>query len=361
MRLLYDSVRDLSLLYPAANHPGQNSSPLRHPITNVEPRLPANSDRNMAQPHSAQNHTFQTSRSPSSQAGESRPLLPVPHSTHIQAGACDQVVFPGVSLASQSTNNTYSAAPRPAWAANTSAGWLPQENFFEDLGSNNLDSTSYAAGQWAQLPPHSSAPSGQQSDFDFQQLLPQRPRDQPPAIRVITDSSGFPPGFQQAPQDTAYYSASSNSSVPLQEDAYHNPYPTHLSPQDTRLMSQLPHDNMNTPVSPVSAHSPHDNATLPELLSRTRKRSYDVAMESDAKPQSAPPPPSHQYSGQHSRAASVASQAPIDSETQAEEYSPRGSRSFKRGDPPMNTDNKYFCDYAPECAGQTFDRKCEWR
>jgi hypothetical protein len=36
-------------------------------------------------------------------------------------------------------------------------------------------------------------------------------------------------------------------------------------------------------------------------------------------------------------------------------------RMIKRGDPPQAHDGKYYCNYAPECADQYFDRKCEWR
>ncbi|KAF2721937.1 hypothetical protein K431DRAFT_194534, partial [Polychaeton citri CBS 116435] len=35
-------------------------------------------------------------------------------------------------------------------------------------------------------------------------------------------------------------------------------------------------------------------------------------------------------------------------------------RTIKRSDPPVNHDNKYICDFADECRGITFDRKCEW-
>ncbi|KAK4546916.1 hypothetical protein LTR36_001648 [Oleoguttula mirabilis] len=265
-------------------------------------------------------------------------------------GAGHQGSF-AAALASQGPDNTYSAAPlsplgpHPAWA---SAGWLPQENFDDGL---DQDSTYAAAtsGYW-QVPPHTS---GQQPDFDFQQPLPQRTRTPlTPTIRVTTD---FPSGHQQAPQDTAYYSASSGSSLPLQEDRYNIAYhSTHLSPQDTRFMPLLPLDNMNAPVSPVSAHSPRDDATLPELLSRKRSHS-----EMRGEAESAPAQPPLQ-SGPRSRAGSVASQAPNSASPTGEGYSPRGSRSFKRGDPPMNADNKYVCNFAPECAGQTFDRKCEW-
>lgn len=46
---------------------------------------------------------------------------------------------------------------------------------------------------------------------------------------------------------------------------------------------------------------------------------------------------------------------------EAEAYSPRGSRAFKRGDPPKNEHGKYTCNYTEDCHELTFDRKCEWR
>ncbi|KAK6393922.1 hypothetical protein LTR65_002299 [Meristemomyces frigidus] len=51
----------------------------------------------------------------------------------------------------------------------------------------------------------------------------------------------------------------------------------------------------------------------------------------------------------------------VGSLTPGEDYSPRGSRSFRRGSPPVNGDRKYCCDLSPKCKVITFDRKCEWR
>lgn len=36
-------------------------------------------------------------------------------------------------------------------------------------------------------------------------------------------------------------------------------------------------------------------------------------------------------------------------------------RMIKRGEPPQAHDGKYYCDFAQECTGLYFDRKCEWR
>jgi len=59
----------------------------------------------------------------------------------------------------------------------------------------------------------------------------------------------------------------------------------------------------------------------------------------------------------HSRQGSIASVA---NASQTDDFSPRASRAFKRGDPPVNAENKYICDFADECRGLVFDRKCEW-
>lgn len=319
-----------------------------------EPRSPANSGP-VAQPHTA-HHPFAATPSPShlpaSRASESSRFLPVPHTTNNQAGAGDQVAL-AAALTSQGHYNTYSAAPLSAWVPTTSTDWLPEGNFALAGSLPNDEYSTYAAG-W-QLTPHTSGPVAQQSAFDYQQqALPPRTRNSlAPTIRVTT---GFPGFSQQTPQDTTYPSASSSSSLPLQEEQYFTTYQnTHLSPQNTRFMVPQPPNNMNAPVSPVSAHSPRDNATLPELLSR--KRSHSQIDDAEA----APPPPPIMQSGAHSRAGSVASQPPNSASPAGEDYSPRGSRSFKRGDPPVNADSKYYCDFAPECADQTFDRKCEWR
>ena len=59
----------------------------------------------------------------------------------------------------------------------------------------------------------------------------------------------------------------------------------------------------------------------------------------------------------HSRNNSDASHAQDNSAE--EEFSPR-SRTVKRPDPPINAQQKFYCNVSSECEGQTFDRKCEW-
>ncbi|KAI6857816.1 hypothetical protein KC334_g21996 [Hortaea werneckii] len=155
-------------------------------------------------------------------------------------------------------------------------------------------------------------------------------------------------------------------------------------------MMAPPHLAADAPVSSMNVDSPHDNETLPEVLARNRKRSHDD-MNGDAEhappmteyhpPQdhqmSEHPVPEHhipepypghghhdQHPDQHENVFSQTEPEPPQQEgsQSAEEHtSPKGSRSFKRGDPPVNPDNKYYCDFSEECAGITFERKCEWR
>jgi hypothetical protein len=87
---------------------------------------------------------------------------------------------------------------------------------------------------------------------------------------------------------------------------------------------------------------------LSESLSR--KRSHDEMTGHAVQ--------SHPPSGGHSRSASVASQQQDLSPSEA--ISPR-ARTIKRPDPPVNEHGKFVCNVSPECAEQTFDRKCEWR
>lgn len=130
------------------------------------------------------------------------------------------------------------------------------------------------------------------------------------------------------------------------------------------------HAQMNglpQPDTPM-AGDPSDN-TDPAL--HPRKRSYDDMNEVAI-------PDMHQHAPQPYPALPQQheqQQQPLDhvepeqhetelerDETQHEEgFEPRGSRSFKRGDPPVTAEGKFYCDYASECAGQYFDRKCEWR
>lgn len=202
----------------------------------------------------------------------------------------------------------------------------------------------------------------------------------------LNDASGYLSGHQNAPPATFSASATQlNSPLQLQGNRYISTassfHPAMAEVEQPPIMPV-----QHTPVSPVNGQtqSPNDNATLPELLSRKRSHTEMQNGEPDHAPtfpqehQMIPEPyPNHghiqhqhqeqpehfehheQPDGQHSRGESEGQR---EGSPHGDDYtSPRGSRSFKRGDPPVNAENKYFCNFAEECAGQTFDRKCEWR
>ncbi|KAK5135834.1 hypothetical protein LTR08_004482 [Meristemomyces frigidus] len=308
----------------------------RHPMPGPRPRPEARISAIPAHPHSHLDQLSQTSP----------PRL-------VRTSAGDQ-------LASQGTNNNaYGAAPPFASAsANLHSGWLPQENLTLDsvLVPDPYVRINSAAHCW-QLPPHSSVSAEQQTDYDLLALPPRAQNALTPRIRPNTDFSSGAHLSVQIPQDSRFYSACTNSSLPVRDNSFDHFYTPYM---DTRgLMAQIPQDNAQAPVSPISAHSLDDNATLPELLSR--KRSHSV-MRGEPATATLPPlpfPPPRQIE-QRSRANSITSQVPKSASPTGEDYSPRGSRSFKRGEPPHNHNNKYICDFDPACAGQTFDRKCEW-
>ncbi|EME87473.1 uncharacterized protein MYCFIDRAFT_209515, partial [Pseudocercospora fijiensis CIRAD86] len=108
---------------------------------------------------------------------------------------------------------------------------------------------------------------------------------------------------------------------------------------------------MQVPPSPISAQaSPDDTTTMGEPQSRKRSHSM-MSQQEPMTMQSEVPMPA--------RAPSVASQGVAEASPRGE-FSPRGSRAFKRGDPPVNAMGKYICTYSEECTDQSFDRKCEW-
>lgn len=123
-------------------------------------------------------------------------------------------------------------------------------------------------------------------------------------------------------------------------------------------MNLQPPETMQTP--PVSAHPSPNDAAMDEQQSRKRSHSVmsneqtfeqqmiaattaqDVTLSNGTRPES--------------RSASV-----ISAGAETDGYTGRGSRAFKRGDPPQNEQGKYICDYTEDCHNVTFDRKCEWR
>lgn len=134
--------------------------------------------------------------------------------------------------------------------------------------------------------------------------------------------------------------------------------PSVVETHNSHFMNLQPPETMQTP--PVSAHpSPNDRAMDDQ---QSRKRSHSIMsneqdftqqMIAAATSQNVGLPNGNQ---QASRSASV-----ISGGVETDGYSGRGSRAFKRGDPPQNEHGKYTCDYTEDCRDVTFDRKCEWR
>ncbi|KAK4506967.1 hypothetical protein PRZ48_000700 [Zasmidium cellare] len=320
-----------------------------------------------AQPHSSAGFTT-SSPSPSSAHRESPrfartnsnssinvSLVPRGGQHQPQAGPSHDQIG---SLALPGTNNTYgnatAAAPTSAHAYTTSADslWVPQDyphSGSAALAFDNNSGSAYPADDISWL--QTGQPGLVYEQTSHNQPLPPRPRNpSTPAIRVTTDFAGAQ-DFSQ-PQDATYSASSANSSLPPPEyHAYNNYSSGHLSPQRPHFMPQVQDsENMQTPVSPVSPqHSPHDTS-MAEPGSRKRSHSemshQDVAAIANA--------------AAHSRDGSVVS-ATSPNEPSDEFYNKRqNTRAFKRGDPPMNEEHKFICDFAEECRGQTFDRKCEW-
>lgn len=345
-----EMVEEQLLIFEAAN-----LVMARQPSNQMDHRAQATAQVHQASiAASAQPHFTSPSPSPSHSSGrESRqrfdnniPLVPRDHQ---QAGPSHDALG---GLAVPGTNNTFSnasaAAPAPANAYTASAQslWVPQDYPSGSAGLAFDNNSAYPADDisWLQT---------QQPGLVYeQQSLPPRPRNpSTPAIRVTTEFPGAQ-DFSQ-PQDATTYSASSaNSSLPPQDfNLYNNYHSGHLSPQRPRFMPQ-DSENMQTPVSPVSAqNSPHDTS-MAEQVSRKRSHSEMSQQEVAAIANAA-----------HSRSGSIVSATGASPNEVSDDYFPKrlNSRAFKRGDPPMNEEHKFICDFSEECRGQTFDRKCEWR
>ncbi|KAF2858397.1 hypothetical protein K470DRAFT_259812 [Piedraia hortae CBS 480.64] len=122
--------------------------------------------------------------------------------------------------------------------------------------------------------------------------------------------------------------------IPLHE-VNEVPYGQRLDAADAR-QAYMVSDSVMATVSPVNGHSPTGQ--------QSRKRTHSqMQNELDV---------SHARDSIGPREGSSAAE---------DEQSPtRGSRVHKRGEPPVNNEGKFYCAFAPECAGQVFDRKCEW-
>jgi hypothetical protein len=174
----------------------------------------------------------------------------------------------------------------------------------------------------------------------------------PPVNRDTADLDFSDAHFSQPQADATACVAS--PAQPLPPEGYHNynffDRGDQPGPHESPYMPEEP-ETMQTPVSPISAHNSPADATgidpqQPPPQGQ-RKRSHSVMSQQDDQLLHALQPPTESM--------------PSPTGENLDEYSPRGSRAFKRGDPPTNEFGKYICDFADECRGQTFDRKCEWR
>ncbi|CAK1355688.1 unnamed protein product [Cercospora beticola] len=241
-------------------------------------------------------------------------------------------------------NTCTAALPRPGVAAFAPSGNLsasvPQDG---RISSVDLHNSSTATSTWLHDNQWAAGFFTDSSGVDNSHSLPPRlpPNQGPPTIRLTTATAASQP-------QAAYLSAS--ASPPAGRDNNHIPaFLSHPHSQMSPYMANETMEPIQAPVSPISPRqSPHDTTMGDQQHQLPRKRSHSVM--------------SQQHDAAivdvlHSRAPSTHSQTGA---SPTEEFSPRGSRAFKRGDPPMNTEGKYICNFSDDCNGQVFERKCEW-
>ncbi|KAI5369225.1 putative Zinc finger C2H2-type [Septoria linicola] len=283
-----------------------------------------------------------------SRESPSRRELPVAHNNNSPArsGVIAQSSFrqtlPSQEHERLNVYNTAAALPHGV-AANTSGTSLPQDGTFSIWASFPSDfTTNTSSSSWSLEENDLTGASGFQDLLRAQASPPHQRNQDPPTIRLTAA-----PSLAEPQADASFFSTS-----PLAgHDNYHIEDRSTLSRKMTPYMAQESVEAMQTPVSPVSAHnSPHDTTMGEPQQQLPRKRSHSVMSQQHD---------NIVTNAINSRAPSIHSQ-PGGVASPTEEFSPRGSRAFKRGDPPTNENNKYICTYAEECYGQTFDRKCEW-
>ncbi|RMY25578.1 hypothetical protein D0867_00628 [Hortaea werneckii] len=342
----------------------------------------------------------------------------LPVLAHSLVESRDTVASANSSHADQGINYTYSSNTAPRLAAggvgSTSSGAgpssLPPESELAlplalDFGSWPQDFLSTLDAQGTQQGIHAPSHLQRHTSADYIALgglsrpralpLDGRFADRSPSHAPISTREGLTSGFATEQQQDSFWTADFKGHIHSPADP-NSLFPAIFDELKTSNMAEVqpnmmapPHLAADAPVSSMNVDSPHDNETLPEVLARNRKRSHDD-MNGDAEhappmteyhpPQdhqmSEHPVPEHhipepypghghhdQHPDQHENVFSQTEPEPPQQEgsQSAEEHtSPKGSRSFKRGDPPVNPDNKYYCDFSEECAGITFERKCEW-
>ncbi|RMY11721.1 hypothetical protein D0868_02976 [Hortaea werneckii] len=371
-----------------------------------------------SQPHLSRHIAHMSWDTTDSQAYDE--VLPVPSPfAHSPVESRDAVASASSSHANQGITDTYSSstAPRFAGVDSTSSGLgpssrpreselaLPLALPFGSSGSWPQDFLSTLDAQGTQQGIHAPSHLQRHTSADYIALgglsrpcalpLDGRLADRSRSHTPISTREGLTSGFATEQQQDSFWTTdfkehlqSPSDPSSLFPDIFNDLKTSNMAEVQPNMMAP-PHLAADAPVSSMNVDSPPDNETLPEVLARNRKRSHDD-MNGDAEhappmteyhpPQdhqmSEHPVPEHhipepypghghhdQHPDQHENVFSQTEPEPPqqDGSQSAEEHtSPKGSRSFKRGDPPVNPDNKYYCDFSEECAGITFERKCEW-
>ena len=152
------------------------------------------------------------------------------------------------------------------------------------------------------------------------------------------------------------------------------PAPNHLNTSTPQRTIQIPghkpaqvgqmvtSDGMASPFrnDPIynKVTEPYDIPMNPDV----RKRSLSEL--SQVQPPLPPTPQMHMMPTKHqSPQASAYETSPGGIECSGHKVQRRIKRETlpKLDNPPKAHDGKYYCNFAPECAGQYFDRECEWR
>jgi hypothetical protein len=378
------SMSSASVLYPKADayppqHLGAGSS--------GKPRLAATHlpDRAMmgAQPPPATQRSRPNSNSSrpspySAHVGESRSFPFCLSHCDADPEAAIQYQAPGshLGLVPANSNTAYSAAqPAAHPVAGGSESWLPQDPNFplhqcHPQGYNNAYLVQQGVYQQWQERVHASQehllvpqPAHTRGNTAVQThpspLRRSRSKGQvTPDIRVTTTERPYTPDSQVQPQDSHHTSATSlyapyEFAPPVYfEDPI--PYSQQPNPEmaDIQVQPQVIGPSNGGIASPISDHPDLSRPISPAPMTdpNLRKRSFSEMSQG---------PP-------HMQMVPTDQQSP---QGVAYETSPNGiedaghkvQRMIKRGDPPQAHDGKYYCNFAPECADQYFDRKCEWR
>jgi hypothetical protein len=180
-----------------------------------------------------------------------------------------------------------------------------------------------------------------------------------PVIRVATEQPNTPDSQVQPQdsQDSHHTSATSlyanyDYEIPaFLENSIH--YPQQLNPEMADIQVQPQVGPSNGIASPISDHPDLSRPISPAPMTDPNLRKRSFSEMSQGPPHMQMVVPTDQQSPQ-----GVAYET---SPNGVEDGGHKVQRMIKRGDPPQAYDGKYYCNFAPECADQYFDRKCKWR